>query len=429
MLKKLKSRLLITNMLIISVLFFMALSALYFSVYKNIHDSIRKEIYRSAVEWIKTEDMIHEYNINLLYEDLDDALIETGVFRNIPSLLKNSSFVRVMDYKETTTVLAINEEMKEIYFHVKDDLIFKNNEILYFDYDGKTMAGWSQIAGWSKIYIIMDVTLRIGYLNKLAVTALIVYAATLILVFLISVFLTNKAIKPVDTALEKQKQFVSDASHELRTPLASIITNADLVLRRKGKLLGADSKWIEYILDEAKRMSKLTDEMLYAAKLDTKGGREETKKIFDFSKTVNNHVIGMEAIAYEKKITILSDIERNLVIYGNSETLSQAVIILIDNALKYTDENGQIDISLKENRGQAVFKVKNTGRGLDAYNIDKVFDRFYMADQSRGENSRSYGLGLFIAKKIIENHGGSVSCESSLEGPTVFTIRLKNIIH
>jgi signal transduction histidine kinase len=245
----------------------------------------------------------------------------------------------------------------------------------------------------------------------------------LIVILFISRFFANKAIKPVKDAFDKQKQFIADASHELKTPLAVINTNVDVLLSNGEDYINSQSKWLHYIKSEAERMAKLTNDLLYLTQMDY----SDIKMIFtdlNLSETVENVILTMEAVIFEHRITLNYDIEPNLVINGNAEQIQQIVMILLDNAIKYTNSNGAVSISLKKNYNNILLSVKNTGEGISEEHIDKIFDRFYRTDKSRARKSGGYGLGLAIAKAITEQHGGKIFVRSVLNESTTFTVEL-----
>jgi signal transduction histidine kinase len=245
----------------------------------------------------------------------------------------------------------------------------------------------------------------------------------LIVIFFISRFFANKSIIPIKEAFDKQKQFIADASHELKTPLAVINTNVDVLLSNGEDAINTQSKWLHYIKSEVERMTKLTNDLLYLTQVNY----SDIKMIysdFNMSDTVESIILTMEAVIYENDILLDYSIEPNLTIYGNSEQIKQVVMILLDNALKYTDPNGNINLNLKREYSNIVLSLTNTGEGIPEEHLDKIFDRFYRIDKSRSRNSGGYGLGLAIAKTIVEQHGGKISVKSILNGSTTFKVEL-----
>lgn len=425
MFKRLKSRILITNMVIISVLLMGSMAAIYLSTHNGTNELIRKDIIQSMIEWRTVENIIANYDIDADEVNLEDALLETGEYKRMPWQLRVSVFARVNYDNNQIKVLSFSSEYSKINAYVRDNVQYNDEERFYFNFVQKTWAGWTKDYGDSRVYIYLDVTTKMAYLDRLVVTSILVFSATLIAVFVISLFLTNRAVKPVDIAFKKQKQFISDASHELRTPLAAIRANVDLIISKRKSQIGSDLKWMEYIKLETDRMNELTNELLYLAELEDKYNPHEVVYKFNLSDEVRKQVFGMEAVAFERNLKIDHFIEEGIEISGNKEKVAQVIVILINNAMKYANDNGTITIYLSKSRNYAVLEVENTGNGISRDEISRIFDRFYRSDAVRNSNEGSYGLGLSIAKVIVDSHGGSINCESNPEGPTKFTVRLK----
>jgi len=244
-----------------------------------------------------------------------------------------------------------------------------------------------------------------------------------IIIFLISRFFANRSIQPIKEAFDKQKQFIADASHELKTPLTVINTNVDVLLSNKDDLIHNQSKWLYYIKSEAERMNKLTSDLLYLAQVDY----SDVKMIFsDFnlSEAVEHIILTMEGVVFENNIALHYDIEPNLIVSGNIEQLKQVILIFLDNAIKYTDKKGKINLVLNKAHNKINLSVTNTGKGIPEEHISKIFNRFYRTDKSRARDSGGYGLGLSIAKAIVEQHNGKISVKSIVDKETTFTIEL-----
>jgi signal transduction histidine kinase len=170
-------------------------------------------------------------------------------------------------------------------------------------------------------------------------------------------------------------------------------------------------------------MGKLVGDLLYLAKTDNvEIGMDSLP--FNISDTVRDTVLSMEAVVYEKGLMLTQHIEPDIIINGDSDKLAQVVKILIDNAIKYSNKNGSIDIALEQTKQQVVFTIKNTGDGISSEQLPKLFDRFYRIDSSRTHDG-SYGLGLSIAKAIIDSIGGKIYA-TSVEGESSTFVFLLN---
>ena len=145
---------------------------------------------------------------------------------------------------------------------------------------------------------------------------------------------------------------------------------------------------------------------------------------YNLSEAIENVILTMEAVIFENNIFLNYNIEPNLIIHGNIEQIKQVAIIHLDNALKYTNSKGKVDVSLKRLHNNIILTVTNTGEGIPEDHINKIFDRFYRIDKSRARKSGGYGLGLSIAKAIIDEHNGRIFADSILNVRTTFTVEL-----
>lgn len=270
----------------------------------------------------------------------------------------------------------------------------------------------------------LDVTAPYETLQELLTTFLIVGLVMLVLIYFISLYYANRAIRPIAESWKKQKQFIADASHELKTPLAIINANSDALLANQQETIKSQKKWLNYIKAESDRMSKLVNDFLYLAKTENVSGRMFHSS-FNISNIVNNVILSMEAIVFEKGIKLSHTIAPDIIVKGDSEQIKQLVIILLDNAIKYTNIDGSIHILLKKSKRQVEFSINNSGNGINKQDLPKVFDRFYRTDPSRNQESGGYGLGLSVAKAIINRHGGKLDATSIENESTTFMFSLK----
>lgn len=268
---------------------------------------------------------------------------------------------------------------------------------------------------------LVDITNNVSVLTNFVYAFLAVSFFSLIIIFIFSRYFANKAIQPIKDAFDKQKNFISDASHELKTPLTIINTNIDYILSNKEETIENQEKWLNYIKSEGIRMSKLTNDLLYLAKVDN-FEKSTIHNIFNLSETIENSILPMEAIIFEKDLKLDYNIEPDIFINGNAQQIKQVAIIILDNAIRYSNEKGTITIKLEKHHKDIILSVKNTGIAIEKENLDKVFDRFYRTDESRNRQTGGHGLGLAIAKSIIDEHHGTIKASSIVNDSTTFTI-------
>lgn len=235
--------------------------------------------------------------------------------------------------------------------------------------------------------------------------------------------LAGKTLSPIQSMLEEQKRFVGDASHELRTPLTALKSMLEVGLRDKNMEIKEARKLISESIEETDNLKKLSDSLLELAR------ENGNKIIFEKVKIKEVAVSAIKKVenrALKKRIEIIAKINGTCVM-GNKEKLSEVLVILLDNAIKYSPKNSQVRIMAKEGGNQTMIKVIDRGIGIEERDLPHIFERFYRADKARshiGENG--YGLGLSIAKKIIEEHGGKILVKSESGVGSEFKITLPN---
>lgn len=266
-----------------------------------------------------------------------------------------------------------------------------------------------------------DKTWMLDSLTGLILTSLLVGCAALVCFFLVSLLLARLALKPVENAWEQQRRFVADASHELKTPLTVILTNSGILLSHRGDTVGSQAKWIEYIQEEAQRMRGLVEDLLFLAKHDA--ARETGSAPTDLSALCWSALLPFESVAFEAGTALEPEIAPGLMVQGWADQLRRLTAILLDNAVKYAGEGGRVTITLERGeRNTARLTVYNTGDAIAPAQLAHIFERFYRADDSRARTSGGYGLGLAIAKSIVDAHKGEITAVSG-EG-TTFTVCL-----
>lgn len=284
-------------------------------------------------------------------------------------------------------------------------------------------------AGEGNTIVFLNITSRqamnMNFMHSVSAVAL----AMAVIILLISMFFANQSILPVKAAFDKQQRFIADASHELRAPLAAINTNVDALLSKGEDPIRTQSKWLRYIKLEVERMSKLTNDLLYLTQVDH-SDPDMMHAEFPVSEAVENVILTMEAAFFENRISLHYHVEPGLVMRGNREQIQQVVMILLDNALHYTNENGAVEVAVQRRHLDLVVTVSNTGEGISAEHLETVFDRFYRTDTSRARKSGGYGygLGLAIAKQIVEQHKGRLYCKSTIHEKTTFYMELPSVL-
>lgn len=208
--------------------------------------------------------------------------------------------------------------------------------------------------------------------------------------------------QPIEDMISSEKKFISNASHELKTPLAVIRANTQLLQKE----ISADNKHLEYIHQETERMIVLVNKMLTLVRLDTAQNQAQPKR-FRVDEALYDIIYPMESVAYEKKIRMTADIQEEMYIDGIEDQIQNLLSILLNNAISYTPEYGEIVIRAYIQTKKFYLKVSNSGDPIPEEIRDRLFERFFRADEAREDNGH-YGLGLSIASSIAANHGGRI---------------------
>lgn len=255
--------------------------------------------------------------------------------------------------------------------------------------------------------------------NENAVTlfryTLIFGVVALIAFFFLAKFLAKKIVAPLEESYKKQKQFVSDAGHELKTPVSVVSANAELLERELG-----DNQWLKNIQYENERMGLLITQLLDLAR--TENVTPQMNEI-DLSHLVSGEILPFESVAFEKGLTLNSNISNDIKVKGNSIQLKQLVSILLDNAIKHSTDKGDVTLSLTKENNSVKLSVVNKGDEIPKEHREKLFERFYRVDTARNSEGNHYGLGLAIAKSIVNSHKGNI-CVNCYDGFVEFEVKI-----
>ncbi len=336
--------------------------------------------------------------------------------------------IKFMDSVIYTILLDDNNKILEVINHSNNETssekinsiarrILSNKNIKDRYIGNLYLSDYSYVYSKGNTLIILDNSkIKSSLLLSLEVS-LFIFIILEILVIVLSRYLTIWIIKPVKESFAKQKQFIADASHELKTPLSVIVASSEAI-----DITNQNSKWLNNIEYEVNRMNLLISKLLDLAK------SERVEEIVlvnnNLSKTVELSLLTFEGRAFEKDIKLSYEIEDNINILMDEDSIKELVEILLDNAIKHSKKNGNIKVLLKSD-SQVTLLVQNEGEPIPKGEEEKIFERFYRVDKSRNRKDNRYGLGLAIAKNIVLSHKGKIKA-SSLDGVTTFEVTLKN---
>lgn len=264
-------------------------------------------------------------------------------------------------------------------------------------------------------------------LSQLRTILLAVLAISILPALVGGYVLSGRALRPIKTAMDSQRTFIADASHELRTPVSVVRTNAELLQRHvqlpEGEASEVDAIALGDILSESERLGKMVDQMLTLAQADAGESAVSISPVI-LNELADEVARSMKALAEARGISLAVNRGGALAVPGDRECLRELLVILLDNALKYTDAGGRVDLGVKRTQKRAIITVSDTGCGIPAEALPHIFERFYRVDRARSRESGGTGLGLAIARHIVDAHGGTISIESAVERGTKVRIEL-----
>lgn len=270
-----------------------------------------------------------------------------------------------------------------------------------------------------------------SYLKLILVdgTVMIVFASFLI--WCLMRFLAKMSLKPVEKAWEQQKNFIADASHELKTPLTVILTNSGILKSHRNDVINDRMQWVDSTYEEASHMKELVDKLLLLAQTENISRKNMFADV-DLSDLSMQIALQYEPVAFENGVMLYTDIDKNIHLSGDTVALNQIIHILLDNAIKYAGQEGEVTLSLKKrhtysfrkNTGFIYLSTRNTGEPIPEEDIPHLFERFYRSDKARTSGG-GYGLGLSICKNLASLHNADISVSSDELKGTVFTVKFK----
>lgn len=253
--------------------------------------------------------------------------------------------------------------------------------------------------------VLMDNSILLHMLFNILRISICLSFGCLVLLFLILLPISNRVVRSYALHIEKQKQFITNAGHEIKTPVAIILSNIDAM-----ELIQGENKWSKNIRSQTDRLNALLQRLLFMARID------EKSLLFPKERLQFDALLGAEAEAYsaaiaERKLSLKCDCSAHISLMGNRESLQQMIRMLLDNAVQYADEGGEIEIRMERKRRKLRMLLENSVNQLPDCAAEALFDRFFRGDSARTQSAGGYGVGLSAARSIAEMHGGNISAE------------------
>ncbi|MBV1756333.1 MAG: cell wall metabolism sensor histidine kinase WalK [Dethiosulfatibacter sp.] len=402
----------------------------------------------SGALYMGTKTLIDSSSRNLLEESANEIIYENNMgqdYFGFPNFNESPDF-----FERFRQSLVFNDSKLKLSYAIYDQslnmIYVRNNGAISFDKFEKHVLNAYKNQGYSyvidniedidyRIYtkffrnagtmgvlqLYQDITMEFFILNHLKKILTIASLMSAVILTIVSWFLAGLSISPVKKAWQRQKEFVADASHELRTPLSVIQTNLDAALCDKEGLISENEMWLNNAYTETQTMTKLVEELLTLAQIDADQIKIIREKI-NFSDICMSVIDRFRVRLNENNLELNMNIDEDVFIMADSLRIAQLITIFLDNAIKYTNRDGKIEITLKSENDYATFRITDSGMGMSQRDTERIFDRFYRADKARRRENGGTGLGLSIAKWISDNHKGRIAVDSKIDEGTTFTV-------
>ncbi|MCK8061635.1 MULTISPECIES: cell wall metabolism sensor histidine kinase WalK [unclassified Fusibacter] len=411
MIKKLRIRFVIIMMTLIGLILTGLLVSLITSSRQHMmNDSYRAldELYAEGYtnDGLQIDDNEKSYSEDRFIDD------QSKVFSFFTRTSETTELVEITDPSSRVTEEMVYELLISTNNKSENKGILTDYGLIYKKYD-------NNITGF------IDYSHEESFMQRQVRSYFLILGSSLIVFFVASLYLSYIAVKPVERAWKQQQQFIMDASHELKTPLTVIRANTSFLSSNPEE---KKQKWVENINSEVKHMQTLIEDLLMLTKLDFSVEQIPFEKV-SMSDLAFESTMSFETVFYDAGKELSMDIDSDIYLKGSYSHLKRLNIILLDNAMKYSDKKTITTFSLKKSPSKVILTVNNFGRLIPKEEIDSIFDRFYMVDKSRTRKENSYGLGLTIASEIVKMHEGKITVTSDEENGTTFTVSLNTYDH
>lgn len=288
------------------------------------------------------------------------------------------------------------------------------------DYRYQAIAASSGAGQPATTYVFLHAERELGTFRNFLRASIGISLLGLLLVFLLVVFLSKKALIPAAESYEKQKRFITDASHEIKTPLAIIAANTEVIEMNSG-----ESQWTISTKNQIARLTSLTEKLVFLSRMDEESTRLDMRE-FALSEAVRDTAEPFCPLAKSKGKRLELAIQPDITMKGDEATIRQLVSLLLDNAVKYSGEDGMIRLDLHTGgkSGTKILSVRNSVDAIEPGRHEELFERFYRADESRSSKTGGFGIGLSAAKAIVNAHKGKITAKSEDGKSLVFTVTL-----
>lgn len=424
-------KLIISNILILLTMFIIFGLFIFFMIKNSVYTTVDKELYETRIQVLEIDKMFElseskrpsgdlSFFRNALKEYRDYAITRNDINPNVIIILRDENgnivlneFDRFYTYSD-----EIDFDLKNL-DKIYDEEIAEKYHYRGINFEISTIPENSGKYVQLLINVDSERMLLAWYLQIIGYSIVIICGLSII----VSYYISRKTLEPLKESMTKQMEFVQNVSHELRTPLTIIQAKQELLLQEPNAKIIDKSEDIALTLSETKRLSKLVKDLLVLSRADNKKMtlQKEQVNLDDYIKEIISPYIEVAELE-EKKINLNLDYKMDISVDTNK--IYQLIIILLDNAIKYTETGDEIQINTYSRDNKCVIEIKDTGIGVSDEGLKRIFERFYREDSARNRETGGTGLGLSIANMIVTAHNGTIKATHNQPKGTVFTIRL-----
>lgn len=412
------------NFILYAIIFTMFAALLYMQVNYYLYKTADSDLEKAKIEWITEKEKITKIKNNVIGTDIQTTYQTTNLGISNMSIIAierqedgevNANSLINRTYLKYFEDLKFNEStLNQIYeVSINNKYHYRAINTKYTDDDNNTIY----------VQLLINVDSEKAMMKIFSNTLVYGFSAIIVIILILTYILNRKAMDPIIKNYEKQTEFVQNASHELRTPLTIIQAKQEMLLQSPNSKIIDKSEDIAQTLSETRRIIKLVKELMDLARADA--SKENINKTSEDLNEIIKEVAGPYIEMSEmqnKKVSLKLDCTKECNV--DRGKIKQLIVILMDNALKYTEENDEIMICTRNRDDKCFIEVRDTGIGISDEAMKHIFERFYREDKARSRENGGSGLGLSIAKTIVNKHGGSIKVIHNKPKGTIFIIKL-----
>ena len=364
------------------------------------------------------------FRVNTQIDQILKIIAENnGVIPDIPHINNNNFITKETKYSTRYFTVTTNNDFEIETINLDHIASISENQVtnIFNEIKNKKNTGFYENFKYLKyktdngyLIVFLDSYNQLKNLEQLIKKGLLIFGFGLLIVLLFLTIFSKKAMKPIVENIENQRRFITNAGHDLKTPVAIIMSDVEVL-----ELTSEDNEWIQSIKHQALKLDSLIKGLLNLSKVEEKNMSLDFTE-FSINSIINEEVNDFKALAKDKEIIFNNTFD--LLITADQNSIRQVISILLDNAIKYTPDNGKIIINIKKQGKNTKINFMNECQDIENIDTKRLFERFYRNDKSRNSKKEGYGIGLSIAKSVIELNKGTLSVEITKDNMICFSI-------